>query len=472
MVEDPVDAIALPHALRLRLGAWRRAEGDLLPVSVTEQLNRRLYHSPWPMVNTAISALIMAVIAFRVVAPALVGAWLAVALGMSLARYIAYRSYRNLPPARRGDACWSNIFVQLMTAHGLAFGAAGLVMFVTGDLLLHLTVVMVVVGLGAGVAAIYAADLRVVGAFIAAAFIPVGVSALAQGDALHIVAALLLAMLGGNLVIVGRNSHHSLIHTLMLRHDREQLAQALIAEKSQTELASRAKSDFLATMSHELRTPLNAIIGFSELMREEIFGPLGTPRYVEYCTDIHSSAQHLLSLINDILDSAKVEAGKYELHEEPTDLPLLVEASARLMRGRAAQKGIAFSLVLTPLPPILADERALRQILLNLLSNAIKFTPNGGKVALSTACSASGSVVVEVRDTGIGIPAEDLANVLNHFGRASNAHLSNEGGTGLGLPIVRGLVALHGGELRITSQPGVGTIVTVELPAARVLAAA
>ncbi|MEI9982162.1 MAG: HAMP domain-containing sensor histidine kinase [Aliidongia sp.] len=193
---------------------------------------------------------------------------------------------------------------------------------------------------------------------------------------------------------------------------------------------------------------------------------------MEYCADIHASAQHLLSLINDILDSAKVEAGKYELREEATDLPLLVEASARLMRGRAAQKGIALALALMPIPPLLADERALRQILLNLLSNAIKFTPHGGTVTLSTTRMESGSVVLEVRDTGIGIPPEDLANVLDHFGRASNAHLSTEGGTGLGLPIVRGLVALHGGELRIESQPGVGTSVTVELPAARVLAVA
>jgi two-component system, cell cycle sensor histidine kinase PleC len=472
MVEEPVDTIVPPHALRPRRGAWRRADHGSLPASVTEQLNRRLYHSTWPMVNTAISAVIIAAMAIRVVSPILVAVWLTLTLGMSLTRFIAYRRYRAVSPARRGDECWSDIFVQLMAAHGLAFGASGLVMFVTGDVASHMTVVMVVVGLGAGVAAIYAADLRVVAAFIAAAFIPVAAAALVQADTLHVVAALLLAMLGVNLVFIGRNSHRSLIHTLMLRHDREQLAQALIAEKSRTELASQAKSDFLATMSHELRTPLNAIIGFSEVMQEEIFGPLGTPRYVEYCTDIHASAQHLLSLINDILDSAKVEAGKYELHEEPTDLPQLVEASARLMRGRAAQKGIALSLSLTPLPPILADERALRQILLNLLSNAVKFTPNGGRVSLSTGCSDSGAVLVEVRDTGIGIPAEDLAHVLNHFSRASNAHLSSESGTGLGLPIVRGLVALHGGELRIASQPGAGTVVTVELPASRVLAAA
>jgi signal transduction histidine kinase len=475
MVEDSAEPI-FPHSghrhgLELASGAESaaRAARNPLPASVNEQLNRRLYHSPWPAMNTAAGAIIIAGIAARVLPAAWVLCWLAVTLGVSLGRFVAYRTYRRLPAMRRGDACWSDLFVRLMAGHGLSFGAAGMFMFLTDDLLTHLTIVMTVVGLGAGVAAIYAADVRVVVIFIACAFIPVGAAALAQFDMLHAVAALLLALLGGNLMIIGRNSNRSLIHTLMLRHDREELAQALIAEKTRTELASRAKSDFLATMSHELRTPLNAIIGFSEVMLEQTFGPLGTPRYVEYCTDIHASAQHLLSLINDILDSAKVEAGKYDLHEEPTSLSLVIEASARLMRAHAAQKGIALVLALGPVPTLIADERALRQIVLNLLSNAIKFTPGGGTVTLATTQSEDGTILLEVRDTGIGIPAEDLAHVLNHFSRASNAHLSSEGGTGLGLPIARGLVVLHGGELRIASEPGAGTVVTVELPVTRIM---
>ncbi len=475
MVEDTAEPVS-PHSDRrhgpgLASGARSaaRAARNPLPDSVNEQLNRRLYHSPWPAMNTAAGALIIAAIAARVLPTAWILSWLALALGVSLGRFIAYRSYRRLPALRRGDARWSDLFVRLMAGHGLSFGLAGLFLFLTDDLLTHLTIVLTVVGLGAGVAAIYAADARVVVLFITTAFIPVGAAALAQGDMLHGVAALLLVLLGSNLVIIGRNSNRSLIHTLMLRHDREELAQALIAEKTRTELASRAKSDFLATMSHELRTPLNAIIGFSEVMLEQTFGPLGQPRYVEYCTDIHASAQHLLSLINDILDSAKVEAGKYDLHEEPTSLPRVVEASVRLMRARAGQKGIALVLALGPVPTLLADERALRQIVLNLLSNAIKFTPGGGTVTLATAQADDGTITLEVRDTGIGIPAEDLPLVLNHFSRASNAHLSSEGGTGLGLPIARGLVLLHGGELRIASEPGAGTVVTVELPATRIM---
>jgi two-component system cell cycle sensor histidine kinase PleC len=289
---------------------------------------------------------------------------------------------------------------------------------------------------------------------------------------MNVIAFLVVIVLGINMVITGRQAHHNLIQTLMLRHEREELTQALIAEKTRTELASQAKSDFLATMSHELRTPLNAIIGFSQVMLAGLFGPLEPARYHEYCGDIHTSANHLLSLINDILDNAKIEAGKYELTEQPVDLPNIIESAARLMRGRAAEKRIAFSLALMPVPSILADERALRQILLNLLSNAIKFTPEGGAVSLSTAYSESGTVMVEVRDTGIGIPPEDLATVFDQFSRAGNAHLSPEIGTGLGLPIVRGLMALHGGDLRIESEPGAGTMVTIEFPAARILAVA
>jgi signal transduction histidine kinase len=207
-------------------------------------------------------------------------------------------------------------------------------------------------------------------------------------------------------------------------------------------------------------------------MSDGLFGPLGSERYVDYCRDIFTSAHHLLSLINDILDSAKIEAGKYDLNEESIDLPSVIDTSARLMRARADQKSIAFTVNLAPLPLIRADDRALRQILLNLLSNAIKFTPEGGEVALSATCSEGGAVILEVRDSGIGIPPEDLAKVFDQFSRARNAHLTGESGTGLGLPIVRGLVLLHGGDLRISSKPGTGTAVTVEFPASRSLAIA
>jgi|HubBroStandDraft_1064217.scaffolds.fasta_scaffold00213_35 two-component system cell cycle sensor histidine kinase PleC len=469
MVEDPAIVPTTSRIASPPRAAAPAVEGDRLPRQVTEQLNCLLYQSAWRLANSAMGAVVIAAVALRVAAPALVALWFGLTMSVYVVRYLVFRQYRAAPPAERGDRAWSDRHVRLVAVQGLTFGAAGLLMFVTPDLALHLTIVMVVWGLGAGATVLNAADARGSFAFIAAATVPVALCALAQGDSLHIVTGLLVLIFGANLIVTGRNISRSLIQTLKLRHEREELTRALLAEKSRTDLASRAKSDFLATMSHELRTPLNAIIGFSEVMLGGFFGPLGSERYVEYCTDILTSANHLLSLINDILDSAKVEAGKYELHEEPTDLPQIVESSARLMRGRADQKHIAFSLTLGPVPLILADERALRQILLNLLSNAIKFTPEGGRVSLTTGCSESGTVLVEVRDTGIGIPAEDLADVLDNFRRARNAHLSDESGTGLGLPIARGLVVLHGGDLRIASAPGGGTAVTIEFPASRTL---
>jgi two-component system cell cycle sensor histidine kinase PleC len=441
-----------------------------LPATIREQLTRRLYYSAWPLASSAVAPPAIAIVALRVMEPISVSVWFCLAMGMSAVRLAVYWHYRRLSVERQGDRRWADVFICLLTVHGLILGLTGYAIVAGGDLLLHLTVILTVVGMGAGIASFYPADRRAAALFVPATFIPVGAALLTQADGFHAIAALLLAVLGINLVVIGGNSNRNLIDTLMFQHERHELAEALIAEKTRAELANRAKADFLATMSHELRTPLNAIIGFSQVMQSETFGPLGTPRYVEYCADIHTSAQHLLSLINDVLDSARVESGKYKLHEEPTDLRELVESSARLMRERAAQKHIAVSLNLASLPPILADERALRQILLNLLSNAIKFTPDGGRVALSLGLSEHGGAVIEVRDTGIGIPESDLDHVLGHFSRASNAHLSGEGGTGLGLPIVNGLVALHGGEMRIASQAGQGTVVRVELPASRILA--
>ncbi|MGB8843106.1 MAG: HAMP domain-containing sensor histidine kinase [Aliidongia sp.] len=443
-----------------------------LPPSVTQQLNHRLYHSPWRLVNSGVGVIIISIVAIRVLPSLLVSAWVGLTLSTYLLRFVLYRAYRRASPARQADRAWSDRYVWSLAVQGTGFGVCGFFLWITPDLALHLTIAMVVAALGAGVAAMYAADGRACIVFIATSSLPVAVAALMLGDTMNVIAFLVVIVLGINMVITGRQAHHNLVQTLMLRHEREELTQALLAEKTRTELASKAKSDFLTTMSHELRTPLNAIIGFSQVMLAGLFGPLEPARYHEYCGDIHTSANHLLSLINDILDTAKIEAGKYELTEQPVDLPDIIETAARLMRCRAAEKGIDFSLALMPVPSILADERALRQILLNLLSNAIKFTPDGGAVSVSTAYSESGAVMVEVRDTGIGIPPEDLATVFDQFSRAGNAHLSPEIGTGLGLPIVRGLMALHGGDLRIESEPGAGTTVTIEFPATRILAVA
>jgi PAS domain S-box-containing protein len=236
------------------------------------------------------------------------------------------------------------------------------------------------------------------------------------------------------------------------------------------ESANRTKSRFLATMSHELRTPLNAIIGFSDMIKSELFGPL-LPRYLEYSELIHESGTLLLDLINDILDMSKIEAGKFELAIESFDAVESVATCARLLKNKAEQSGLTLTLD-TPSPaPVMADQRAVQQILLNLAANAIKFTPRGGKITLS-ARDCGDHVAIRVTDTGVGIAAGDLARLGRPFEQVSQDSHLTKAGTGLGLALVRSLAQLHGGELMINSQLGRGTTVTVLLPKEKAVVAA
>lgn len=240
--------------------------------------------------------------------------------------------------------------------------------------------------------------------------------------------------------------------------------------KEEAELASRAKTEFLANISHELRTPLNAIIGFSDLMRREMLGPLGNEQYKAYARDIHQSGTHLHDMINDILDLSKVEAGKADLHEEPMDMAATVRRCLRLLRPRADSGGIALEFrVGETLPALFADVRKVKQVLINLLSNAVKFTEPGGRVTVEAFCDESGRLVLAVEDTGIGMAPEDIPIALQPFGQIDSALSRKYEGTGLGLPLSKSLVELHGGTFDIASAPGKGTRVTVRFPLERVL---
>ena len=249
------------------------------------------------------------------------------------------------------------------------------------------------------------------------------------------------------------------------REELRDLAGKLHEAKVKAEGANAAKSEFLANMSHELRTPLNAIIGFSEMMTSGMFGALGDRRYEEYAQDIHASGQHLLALINDILDMAKIEAGKMTLRPERLDVAELVEDALRLVRTRLEAGAIKLVLDLEPdLPDLIADERAIKQVLLNLLSNAMKFTPAGGRVTVGAGLCGE-RVRLWVSDTGIGISPDDLLRLGRPFEQAESQQSKTVQGTGLGLALVKALTALHEGEFRLESEPGLGTTASVLLPA-------
>jgi two-component system cell cycle sensor histidine kinase PleC len=318
------------------------------------------------------------------------------------------------------------------------------------------------------------------GALFATFAIPVAVYAYTIARLSTPIEAIMAALLIVALPFFGYVARHLNQASLMLLSFRSE-KDALIAEvetaKSMSDEARRraedanlAKSRFLASMSHELRTPLNAILGFSEVMANEVLGPMHNPTYRDYAHDVHESGQHLLDLINEILDLSRIEAGRYQLNEEPVMLVTIVEDCCHMMELRARNKDIRIIQEFeATLPRLFADERAVRQITLNLLSNSIKFTPSGGEVRVRVGWTAGGGQYISVKDNGPGIPEEEIPVVLSAFGQGSIAIKSAEQGTGLGLPIVQGLLAMHGGEFELHSKLREGTEAIAIFPLSRVM---
>jgi two-component system, cell cycle sensor histidine kinase PleC len=300
-----------------------------------------------------------------------------------------------------------------------------------------------------------------------------------QGTLRNYVLAIMAITAQGYFAVLSYRLYSTTLATLEARAEKDLLIGELEQSKAisdearqRAEAANISKSRFLAQMSHELRTPLNAILGFSEVMKSEVFGAHAIPAYKEYSGDIHNSGVHLLGLINEILDLSRIEAGRYELNEESIGLVNIVEDCHHLLKLRARNRGITIHEVFeTDLPRLWADERAVRQICLNLLSNAIKFTPQGGEIWLKVGWTASGGQYMSVKDTGPGIPEEEIPVVLASFGQGSNSIKSAEQGAGLGLAIAKSLIDLHGGTFVLKSKLRIGTEVVVTFPPERVVAA-
>ena len=265
-------------------------------------------------------------------------------------------------------------------------------------------------------------------------------------------------------------SRPSILISLRDATERRLTETALKHALASAEKANQSKSAFLARISHELRTPLNAILGFSEIIRDQRFGPAAVTRYADYANDVHESGQHLLDLVNDLLDFSRIEAGSFAIKDEILELGHAVDRAIAQVAPIAAKSDILVQTSVEPdLPAIWADRRGVMQILLNLLSNAIKFTPQGGNVTVHAYRDPEG-MSIEVKDTGIGIEAEDMEKVLMPFGRVDHDAMHPQNGTGLGLPIAKSLVELHGGEFDLRSAPGAGTTVKLTFPASRIVA--
>lgn len=304
------------------------------------------------------------------------------------------------------------------------------------------------------------------------------ISPLMIGTPLHLGLSALAVGLSLFIAYVGWTVHLSNRDLFLTREDKNELIEQLAAAKFESdkarqkaEAASQAKSEFLANMSHELRTPLNAILGFSDLMRKEIFGPLGAHQYKEYVTHVSDSGALLLGLINDVLDLAKIEAGRTSIRPVELSIPELAQQALKMFEVRAADRQVTLKTELDQnLPLLLADERGMHQVLLNLVSNAIKFTRPGGAVTLFAKRKPNGELDLGVRDTGVGIDPADIDAVFAAFGQGRHDIANPEKGTGLGLPITRGLIEAHGGKVSLQSELGKGTTVTCHFPRERITA--
>ncbi|ESY03044.1 sensor histidine kinase [Mesorhizobium sp. LNJC399B00] len=336
----------------------------------------------------------------------------------------------------------------------------------------------VVLLLAMAATAIMASSLR--GSLLATFVVPVAVYAYAETKFWVPVGTIMVALLVAALpffAYIARHLNRSSLILLSFRSEKDALLAEVETAKSMSDEARRraedanlAKSRFLASMSHELRTPLNAILGFSEVMANEVLGPMSNPTYRDYARDVHDSGQHLLDLINEILDLSRIEAGRYQLNEEPVMLLNIAEDCCHMMELKARNKDIRIVQDFeSALPRLFADERAVRQITLNLLSNAIKFTATGGEIRVRVGWTAGGGQYISVKDNGPGIPEDEIPIVLSAFGQGSIAIKSAEQGTGLGLPIVQGLLAMHGGEFELQSKLREGTEAIAIFPLARVM---
>ncbi|WP_428687395.1 sensor histidine kinase [Roseibium sp.] len=423
-------------------------------------------------------ALIVAAISILWVSPLYIGAWFAVILCTHFLMVVTSHSYEKAPSDQKARIYWRRRFAVGDLLYGCSWAGFFLLPRAPeasdGFVIFHFATLLIVVAMNTMQSATLPKCL--LASTLPMTLVVTG-SFLRNVDPIHYTLAAMAIGAQGFFFILGNQLLKNANTMLEYRADKDHLiveletANALSDEaRRRAEAANTAKSRFLATMSHELRTPLNAILGFSEIMKDEVLGKMHNKNYRSYAEDIHGSGQHLLNLINEILDLSRIEAGRHELHEEPLFLDDVVEECGTMMKVRSKAKSISLFHTLEPgLPKVWADERAIRQVVLNLLSNAVKFTPVGGEVLVKVGPTSDGGQYVSIKDNGPGIPEDEIPTVLEAFGQGSHAIKTAEPGTGLGLSIVQALINMHDGDFSLKSKPGEGTEVIVSLPRARVM---
>ena len=432
--------------------------------------------------NATVSFLVLAIAAAAVATawvpqPSLL-LWIGLELATLLVVHLLAAHFASLDPASVDVMRWRSQFIIAELIQGVVWAQIVGLISQTGDPDAK-TFVLVLLLLAAAMNATITASIPIA-VYAGLAPMTVAIVAFLWPTSLVDKSLPLAALAVGSLLysaLLAKKLYARSLDTLSIQSEKDELIAELEQAKINSDVARRraeeanlAKSRFLATMSHELRTPLNAILGFSEVMKAELFGAHKVSSYKEYSSDIHSSGQHLLALINEILDLSRVEAGRYELKSEPIALGNVMEESRHLLALRAKKREIQIHESVEPdLPRIWADERAVRQVALNLLSNAIKFTPPGGNITIKVGWTTAGGQYFSVKDTGPGIPEEEIPIVMSSFGRGTLAQKNAEEGSGLGLPIVKGLIELHGGTFTLKSKVREGTEVIVVFPPERVM---
>jgi len=403
--------------------------------------------------------------------------WLASVICVKFFMISACRNFLALPRNQANVGQWRHTFIWLELSNGITWGGIAVVGLAAGDAASHVFMLASLIVLLAIRMTFASAVMPILYASTIPMTLAIVARLLMQGHPFYLAMAAMAIGLQVYFVFLAKGLNATALAMLEFRAEKDALIAEIEEEKAisdearrRAESANIAKSRFLATMSHELRTPLNAILGFSEVMHSELLGPMQNENYKGYAGNIHESGRHLLQLINDILDLSRIEADRYELREEPVRLTDVVEDCVRLLHLRAESKGLHVSLEFEKgLRQLWADERAIRQICLNLITNALKFTPRGGSITLTVGSTGDAGQMLVVKDTGPGIPKDEIPKVMQAFGQGSLAHQTAEGGTGLGLPIVQNLVTLHGGTFELRSELRKGTEAIVILPPSRVL---